>query len=860
MMPESDDNESSAAKSSSIANPPGLHALSYRIGAYNDFKAAMTDALAGKEVLHPLAHAGTDDPTVAIVDAWAVALDVLTFYQERIADEGFLRTATELRSVQELGRAVGYELNPGIAAETWLAFTLEDAPGAPEKVIIDNGTKAQSIPGPGELPQIFETAEQIEARPEWNLFRLQKSKMRMPQKGDTETFLDGVNTGLKPGDAILIVGEERKNNAGNENWDFRRIKTIEPDKAGNHTKVTWDEKLGHDHPLVYPTRGSSPEVHAFRLRAALFGYNAPDWAIMPGTLKEEYCRIHEFKADDKEWPNFTINGISGQGNTTSPYTVHLDAAYPQIRPDSWLVLASPTDKSPSYVELYRVKSALEDSRTYFTLSAKTTRVTLEGENMALFDDCVRETMVFAHSEKLTFAETPLSSEYPPNNSCDGENNSTITLDCCPDGISVGRVFLIVGTVLGTDTSESNCVKVLSTSTDPDSGRCIVSFSPPLKSVYNRESMIVYANVARATHGETRQEVLGSGDASRPFQSFALRQAPLTFTPAATQTGGMAALKVGVDGILWDQAAKLYGLAPRDRMFTASQGADGKYNVQFGNGTVGARLPTGSENVTASYRVGLGAAGNVKADQLRILLSRLLGVKGVTNPCKANGGVDPEDADDARRNVPFTALTIERIVSLHDYEDFARAYGGIAKARADWLWNGSSGVIFVTVTDADGAKMDDAPYGRLSAAIDKVRDPAQHVLVESAAAKRFRIQARLVLDPHYHADDVSGKAQAALRRAFSIKQREFGQDVTECEILAMLQSMDGVVAADMLEPYPGSDQNNYWESDRRIVSQLSRLDMVKVPPEIIPAELWVLEDGSDAVTLKVVSNLTEPEQT
>ena len=66
-----------------------------------------------------------DDPAIALLDAWAVAGDVLTFYQERIANEGFLRTATERRSVLELARAIGYELNPGVAASTHLVWEVE---------------------------------------------------------------------------------------------------------------------------------------------------------------------------------------------------------------------------------------------------------------------------------------------------------------------------------------------------------------------------------------------------------------------------------------------------------------------------------------------------------------------------------------------------------------------------------------------------------------------------------------------------------------------------------------------------------------------------------------------------------------
>ena len=55
---------------------------------------------------------------------------MLTFYQERIANESYLRTAVERVSLQEMGKLVGYRLRPGVAAETWLAFALETPPDA----------------------------------------------------------------------------------------------------------------------------------------------------------------------------------------------------------------------------------------------------------------------------------------------------------------------------------------------------------------------------------------------------------------------------------------------------------------------------------------------------------------------------------------------------------------------------------------------------------------------------------------------------------------------------------------------------------------------------------------------------------
>jgi hypothetical protein len=52
--------------------------------------------------------------------------DILTFYQERIANESYLRTATERLSILEQSRLLGYQLGPGLAAATHLAFTLEE--------------------------------------------------------------------------------------------------------------------------------------------------------------------------------------------------------------------------------------------------------------------------------------------------------------------------------------------------------------------------------------------------------------------------------------------------------------------------------------------------------------------------------------------------------------------------------------------------------------------------------------------------------------------------------------------------------------------------------------------------------------
>lgn len=157
-----------------VANPPGLRELRYRMGEYGDFFQSMIAALSAQDrpALAGLRTRDADDAAIAMLDAGATLLDVLTFYQERIANEGYLRTAIERRSLMELARLVGYRPRPGLSASVHLAFTVEQT----ARLTIPAGTRAQSVPGQDELPQSFETSAPLEARAEWNQLNVRKTR------------------------------------------------------------------------------------------------------------------------------------------------------------------------------------------------------------------------------------------------------------------------------------------------------------------------------------------------------------------------------------------------------------------------------------------------------------------------------------------------------------------------------------------------------------------------------------------------------------------------------------------------------------------------------------------------------------
>jgi hypothetical protein len=117
------------------------------------------------------------DLGVLLVDLFAYMGDIVLYYQDRIANECFLQTAVERRSVVNLLRLIGYELSPPApaAVELTLVFNVP-APGASTIATIPNGAQFGSdAKAPGGR-QIFEyqgptltidlSSDQVAVRPD----------------------------------------------------------------------------------------------------------------------------------------------------------------------------------------------------------------------------------------------------------------------------------------------------------------------------------------------------------------------------------------------------------------------------------------------------------------------------------------------------------------------------------------------------------------------------------------------------------------------------------------------------------------------------------------------------------------------
>jgi len=780
----------------SVSNRPGLTALAYRIGTHPDFLRRMLAALPAAPYPHdpsdlnrprPLESLTTrspDDPSIALLDAWATVADVLTLYQEQVANEGYLRTVTERRSVLELARSIGYELRPGVAAGTYLAFTVETAAGAPERAVVSVGTKVKSIPGQGQLPQTFETVAQIEARTEWNAMRPSRTQPQQIVRGQTSVLLTGVSTGLQRGDGILVVGNERASFPGSERWDFRIVSDVtavpssDPAEPG-HTRVSWDLGLGEDKgPGVLPAH-DHPKVYAFRRRASLFGYNAPDWRTMPSDVQEDFAPAG-YTAN--QWPSFELP-------SSGDPVVDLDAYYPKVLPQSWLVFAG-----PNYTELYRAESVEPSARADFGIASKTTKILFDaGEHLSWFG--LRSTVVHAESEELEMADEPIAT---------GVSGREVTIRPAVTSPVPGQYLAFTGRPSGAGQDADRVSEIAPVDlVIPGTDETRIRLAADLQTTFDPQDLQVCANVAPATHGETVEgEVLGGGDATVSFQHFALKKNPLTFVSAPTPTGVASTLTLRVNGVAWDETTSLYEAGPRDQRYVLRVDDERRTGLVFGDGRSGSRLPTGQENVTATYRSGLGPDGNLDTDTLTLLQTRPLGIRGVTNPVPSQGGAAPERLDDARGNAPLTVLTLDRIVTLRDFEDFARAFAGIAKAQATALWAGERFTAHVTIAGPNGTDVsgDSLLFANLLDAIESIRDPSVRFQIASYRARSFLVGARVLADERLEQASVFERVAAALRAGFSFDRRSFAQPVTSAEVITAIQGVEGVVASNLAALY------------------------------------------------------------
>jgi hypothetical protein len=195
---------------------------------------------------------------------------------------------------------------------------------------------------------------------------------------------------------------------------------------------------------------------------------------------------------------------------------------------------------------------------------------------------------------------------------------------------------------------------------------------------------------------------------------ALGDEPVAAMPAvpATPNISMQVATAEDDAVSYTVAADLIDARPFDRLFVTEVTNDGRPSLRFGDDTNG-RAPADGSFVDASYRIGLGSAGNIGAEALQHVLLPFptaipvpptwppdLPITALRNPLPATAGRDAETTSQVKVNAPVAFRSPQlRAVTEADYAAVAMRVAGVSGAVARFRWTGSWLTVFLII-DAD----------------------------------------------------------------------------------------------------------------------------------------------------------------
>jgi predicted phage baseplate assembly protein len=331
---------------------------------------------------------------------------------------------------------------------------------------------------------------------------------------------------------------------------------------------------------------------------------------------------------------------------------------------------------------------------------------------------------------------------------------------------------------------------------------LLLFQSPLQNAYDRSTVTIYANIVTATHGQTvANEVLGNSTSPQNTYRYTLKQKPLTYVPAPTPEGIQSTLTIQVDQARWHEVSTIQELNTTRRSYLLRRDSQANTIIYFGTGAQRVDLPAGTQQITATYRIGLGEAGNVDANSLTLLRTRPSGIQRVTNPIPASGGADPDSIEQMRTLAPLQIRTMQRIISLNDYENFTCMFAGVGKVQAKALQDGRKQLVHITVAGVDGTSIakGSALYTTLLTGINNASSsPVRLVSLDSFEALFFWIRVQLLIDPDWQEQKEAIQTQAIqqIASAFSFAMRDLAQDIMASEVIALLQHIPGVLAVEL----------------------------------------------------------------
>jgi hypothetical protein len=749
----------------------GLDHLPRQIASFPEFRRAMLYLLQTEQVelidsnnnlvnVKPLLHwraRGKDDLGLMLLEMWAYVCDVLSFYDEAIANESYLRTSQLRPNIRRLVALLGYRPRPAVGSSVQLAAMADGR--LPLKLPV--GTAFRSGAFNGNPPQVFELDQEITIHPLTNKWKIVPPHAGTIQQNYPSQLTIAPSYDIKEDAVVLLVDYANQNRnaalkvqqlekyAGNDKKQYTRIRFT------TATKLTTGAQLNKLR-LFIPTQ-----------RAKLWTLNSSVDSLTTYTLVLEN-QFPQLKANDHilvsynndiRWFRITlVKDVSRQPMVSSEMTINgnkfqmpgMSISVTEITLDTSINASG--RKSSGAADW---NNSIRDGITvHFAMQAAATVIDEPKSSLSATDPLYLEGFVEKPVDEINAQHFLLQDVNTRGAAVEGELNF-------------------------------NQKRLL-----PGQG---VSWTPALQL-----PVTAYGNVITARRGEkVLNEKMGSGNASMANQTFKLKKKPLTYylSPTADNDSGVKnTLVIHVNGVRWSEVNSFYGRKENEQIYIVRQNDDGDTLVTFGDGIRGQRLPSGVDNIIAEYHFGAEAACP-PAGAVNQISKPVKGLQSVKNILPAFGGADAELATDIKKNAPNSALILGRVVSLKDMEAVAASFPGVKAVQADWRWNkykqtASAHIFYIG---------DSGIQSSLSQRLRSLSDPTVSITVEQATAVPLRISLTVRIDGRYLEQDVIAQLQQALTNTengmLAAQHIGIGQPLFRSRLFEAILNVEGTVAVD-----------------------------------------------------------------
>ena len=784
-------------------NRPGLSHIDYRIGSYSDFRETLLRNLNHEAVLEAWTHRDADDPGIALLEGASILGDILSFYQDLYANEAFLRTAQWRESIADLVRLLGYRLSPGLGGKATFAFEVKND----KPVVVPAGFPLQAQVEGLEQAADFETVEETTAYPSLSKFYLYRPTYIPDLSGEISVFsiktseLEAAGVEINAKDRLMLLDtvSEATNNA-----QIVIVKEIE--QEFDRTNITIEG--------IWDKGGGLSEVIAYKLGRTFrhFGHNAPRQIVKIDS--DDSVSQLDITYNRKLHSSTTTTGNTTITPSFTSREIPLDIEVESLLIGNMLIIEGVSVHESAIVRI--IRSFRSGSMAWGSLSGATTFVGIDDD----MDD-----LRFGHTHDVTDIR---------NLSIHETVGLSLTLkqarqsDPMADGLSLyyfgdsvsykqlndrGIAFqkedgIFLEMVVSTEDKELS---------DDEEKLRPIFLSSPLAGDFTLSDfslvdpkVTVYGNLVEATQGKTEKEaVLGNGDSRQQFQTFKLPKAPLTYHNSPGETPPeVPELQIYVNDHLWTRVASFFNVEPQDEIYIVREDANGDSWVQFGDGKTGARLPSGIRNLVAIYRAGTGAYGALKEETTVQAKGKLDRLDKIQLPGVASGGSEPETGENARQAAPGKIQSLDRLVSLKDFESETLAIPGILKAAAAWELVDNVPAIVLTVLMETGRDQEIDEVREILNDYNKCRGPQRFpIIVHQGHLQYVHIDAVFALDATFREEPVKKAIKEALgvtgeegdsvdgsAGLFGLGQRWFGENEYATRIAGTMQNVQGVVWA------------------------------------------------------------------